>query len=415
MQNSPMSVTGLSNYIKMLLDGDAVLSKVMVSGELSNYKIHSSGHHYFTLKDDGAVISAVMFRGESSRLRFRPESGMKVIVGGRISSFPKSGQYQIYANSMTPDGVGELYVAFEQLKEKLSKEGLFAPEHKKKLPLFPSKVAIITSPTGAAVSDMIRILGSRYPACEVLVCPVKVQGDGSAQEVSAMIDYVNKYELADVIITGRGGGSIEDLWAFNEEIVARAIFASKIPVISAVGHEPDITISDYVADKRASTPSNAAELAVRDVAQVLGYLETSLDRMTRAAGGSIEQRKIALETLSDKAVLKSPYGYIDNQRMLLDLFKQRLDSSASLKLMSMKERFVTLSASLDAMSPLKVLTRGYAAVSKEGSVTNSVKTLKKGDNIDVRFADGVANCTVQTAKATKTVKTSGKKPDSEEN
>ena len=268
MAQKAITVTQLNEYLKNLFAADRNLQNVCVSGEISNFKRHSSGHLYFTLKDEESVISAVMFRGDAMKLRFRPESGMKVLLLGRVSLYPKSGQYQIYVSAMQPDGIGSLYMAFEQLKERLYKMGLFDPAAKQALPRYPKKIALITSPTGAAVRDMIRVLRHRYPICDVLVCPVKVQGEGAAEEVAAMIDYVNEHDLADLIITGRGGGSLEDLWAFNEEIVALAIYNSRIPVISAVGHEPDVTISDYVADKRAATPSNAAELAVCDMREL---------------------------------------------------------------------------------------------------------------------------------------------------
>ena len=262
MSNKPITVTALSEYIKGMLESDMLLQKVYVVGELSNFKVHSSGHCYFSLKDEGAVINAVMFRGDAAKLRFRPESGMKVILYGRVSLFPKSGQYQIYVSAMQPDGVGSLYVAFEQLKEKLYKEGLFDKKFKKPLPKYPKRIGLVTSPTGAAVRDMIRIIGSRYKASEIIVCPVLVQGDTAADSIADMIKYVNEHNICDVIICGRGGGSIEDLWCFNDEKVARAVFESRIPVISAVGHEPDITIIDYVADIRASTPSNGAKRVI---------------------------------------------------------------------------------------------------------------------------------------------------------
>ncbi len=398
MSTKPLSVTELSAYIKSLLDSDGVLSQLCVCGELSNYKVHSSGHHYFTLKDDGAVINAVMFRSDASRLRFRPEGGMKVILYGRVSSFPKSGQYQIYVSQMQPDGVGALYVAFEQLKNQLLKEGLFAKELKKPLPRYPRRVALVTSPTGAAVRDMIRILNRRFPACEVLVCPVRVQGEGAAQEIAAMLGYVDSHRLADVIITGRGGGSIEDLWAFNEEVVARAIFACKTPVISAVGHEPDVTISDFVADVRAATPSNAAELAVCDAAELRVGLRNVQNRITRIAMQQISERRAKLDAIASKRILSSPYEYLNERNLLLSILEQRINSALSRLLAEKRKQYAALSASLDALSPLKVLARGYSMVQGPSGVVKSAGDIARGDRLSVRFADGKAECVVQAVE-----------------
>ena len=325
MAIQPVSVTQLTQYIKLLLDRDEILSQACVRGELSNFKAHSSGHLYFTLKDEGAVISCVMFRSDAMKLRFRPESGMKVILYGRVSLFPKSGQYQIYVTNMQPDGVGALAVAFEQLKRRLHEEGLFDPNHKKPLPRYPERVALVTSPTGAAVRDMIRILGHRWPMAEVIVCPVRVQGEGAAEEIADMLDYVDKHQLADVIITGRGGGSMEDLWAFNEEMVARAIWRCQIPVISAVGHEPDVTIADYVADVRAATPSNGAELAVRDSEALQSALRQLQVRMEQAQMQKINRLRQRLDTLSKSRVMRQPDAYLQQQELHLEMLRQRLE------------------------------------------------------------------------------------------
>lgn len=398
MTDKPLSVTEVSAYIKALLDHDEVLGQLCVHGELSNYKMHSSGHHYFTLKDDGAVINAVMFRGEAARLRFRPENGMKVIIYGRVSSFPKSGQYQIYVNNMQPDGVGALYIAFEQLKEKLLREGLFAKELKKPLPRYPRRIALVTSPTGAAVRDMIRILGRRFPACEVLVCPVKVQGEGAAQEIAAMLAYVDKHRLADIIITGRGGGSIEDLWAFNEEVVARAIFACTTPVISAVGHEPDVTISDYVADVRAATPSNAAELAVCDAAELRAGLQNVLHRLTRTQLQQLRERRAWLEGIASKRIMSSPYEYLNERSLLLSMQEQRIGGAMAAILSEKRKQYVHLAATMDAISPLKVLSRGYSMVRGDKGVVKSVSAIAPGDRLEVRFADGCADCLVESVE-----------------
>ena len=398
MNARPLSVTEVSAYIKSLLDRDAVLGQLCVRGELSNYKMHSSGHHYFTLKDDGAVINAVMFRSDASRLPFQPGNGMKVIVYGRVSSFPKSGQYQIYVSQMQPDGVGALYVAFEQLKEKLLREGLFAKEAKKPLPRYPRRIALVTSPTGAAVRDMIRVLGRRFPACEVLVCPVKVQGEGAAQEIAAMLAYVDGHRLADVIITGRGGGSIEDLWAFNEEAVARAIFACRTPVISAVGHEPDVTIADFVADVRAATPSNAAELAVCDAAELRIGLRNVLSHMTRSVLSQIAEKRARLEAVASKRIMSSPYEYLNERSLLLSMQEQRMTGAMAALLAEKRKQYVRLAAAMDALSPLKVLSRGYSMVQGEGGVVKSVSGVAPGDRLTIRFADGQAGCLVQSVE-----------------
>lgn len=398
MTAKPLSVTEVSAYIKALLDHDEVLGQLCVRGELSNYKMHSSGHHYFTLKDDGAVINAVMFRSDASRLPFQPGNGMKVIVYGRVSSFPKSGQYQIYVSQMQPDGVGALYVAFEQLKEKLLREGLFDKDVKKTLPRYPRRIALVTSPTGAAVRDMIRVLGRRFPACEVLVCPVKVQGEGAAQEIAAMLAYVDQHHLADVIITGRGGGSIEDLWAFNEEVVARAIFACQTPVISAVGHEPDVTIADFVADVRAATPSNAAELAVCDAAELRIGLRNVLSHMTRSVLAQITERRTRLDAIASKRIMSSPYEYLNERSLLLSMQEQRMTSAMAALLAEKRKQYVHLAATMDAISPLKVLSRGYSMVQGEQGVVKSAADVVPGDRLTVRFSDGRADCLVQSVE-----------------
>ena len=398
MAIQPVSVTQLTQYIKLLLDRDEILSQACVRGELSNFKAHSSGHLYFTLKDEGAVISCVMFRSDAMKLRFRPESGMKVIMYGRVSLFPKSGQYQIYVGNMQPDGVGALAVAFEQLKRRLHEEGLFDPANKKPLPPYPERVALVTSPTGAAVRDMIRILGRRWPMAEVLVCPVRVQGEGAAQEIADMLDYVDKHQVADVIITGRGGGSMEDLWAFNEEIVARAIWRCQIPVISAVGHEPDVTIADYVADVRAATPSNGAELAVRDSETLQSALRQLQVRMEQAQIQKINRLRQRLDTLSKSRVMRQPDAYLQQQELHLEMLRQRLEHSGEVVLAKNRQRFERTAAKLDALSPLKVLGRGYAMITREDSVIRETAQLAPGDAITVSLSDGTAQCTVNTVQ-----------------
>ena len=398
MAIQPVSVTQLTQYIKLLLDRDEILSQACVRGELSNFKAHSSGHLYFTMKDEGAVISCVMFRSDAMKLRFRPESGMKVILYGRVSLFPKSGQYQIYVTNMQPDGVGALAVAFEQLKRRLHEEGLFDPNHKKPLPRYPERVALVTSPTGAAVRDMIRILGRRWPMAEVIVCPVRVQGEGAAEEIADMLDYVDKHQLADVIITGRGGGSMEDLWAFNEEVVARAIWRCQIPVISAVGHEPDVTIADYVADVRAATPSNGAELAVRDSEALQSALRQLQVRMEQAQMQKINRLRQRLDTLSKSRVMRQPDAYLQQQVLHLEMLCQRLEHSGEVVLGKNRQRFERTAAKLDALSPLKVLGRGYAMVTREETVIRETAQLNPGDAISVSLSDGTAQCTVNTVQ-----------------
>lgn len=395
MALQPVSVTQLTGYIKLLLDRDEILSQTCVRGELSNYKIHSSGHHYFTLKDEGAVISCVLFRSDAMRLRFRPESGMKVILTGRVSLFPRSGQYQLYVSHMQPDGAGDLAVAFEQLKQKLQAQGLFDAAHKKPLPRYPERVALVTSPTGAAVRDMIRILGRRWPLASVLVCPVRVQGEGAAEEIAAMLELVDAAGLADVIITGRGGGSLEDLWAFNEEIVARAIYRCKTPVISAVGHEPDVTIADFAADVRAATPSNGAELAVCDRTELRALLEQQARRMEKAQERRLELLRQRLRRLSERPVLRSPEGSLQQKELLLELLRQRLERAAVSAVEQDQRRFAALSGRLDALSPLKVLARGYAVATRQEQVLHSVEQLSPGEEIRLRLSDGTALCAVE--------------------
>ena len=310
MAQNVVSVSQLNEYIRGKLDGDALLSGIAVRGELSNYKVYPSGHHYFTLKDEASSLKCVMFKSSAVRLRFRPENGMKVIAMGKISVYPRDGVYQLYCASMAMDGIGDLYAAFEQLKAKLSAQGLFDPAHKKPLPKYPGTIGIVTSSAGAAVHDMLRILRKRYPLTRVLLLPVRVQGAEAPGEIAAAIRYANHYQLADLLIVGRGGGSIEDLWAFNDEQVAHAIYDSRIPVISAVGHEPDVTISDYVADLRAATPSNAAELAVPDQDALRQNLDSMCMAMTTALTRQVKAARQHLQVLSGSPALQSPTGYL---------------------------------------------------------------------------------------------------------
>ena len=388
-------VSQINEYLRARFEEDAFLSELLIRGEISNYKLYPSGHHYFTLKDAQGALRCVMFRGSAMRLRFRPENGMKVIAGGRISVFPRDGAYQLYCTSLTPDGVGDLHVAFEQLKAKLQAEGLFTPERKQPLPRYPHRIAIITSSAGAALHDMLRILRKRYPLTEVVLLAVRVQGAEAPAEIAAALRYANRFRVADLIITGRGGGSIEDLWAFNDERVARAIAASEIPVISAVGHEPDVTISDYVADLRAATPSNAAELAVPDAEEFLASLATAGTRIDRAEEKKLARCADRLRELASRRIMTSPMAYVDQKRMELDYASEKLATAAHRKFSKKREEYISLASKLDALSPLKVLTRGYSvATTESGELVKSVKQVSNGDRLSLRLSDGSIACRV---------------------
>lgn len=395
MENKIYGVSELNGHIKDLLDADPLLAGVFVRGELSNYKMYPSGHHYFTMKDTDGAMRCVMFKGSALKLRFRPENGMKVIAFGRVAVFPRDGAYQLFVQELTPDGVGDLHVAFEQLKEKLFQEGLFDEKYKKPLPRFPQRIAVITSGAGAAVRDIIRVLGKRYPIAQVVILPVRVQGAEAPPEIVGAIRYANKYHVADLIITGRGGGSIEDLWAFNDERVARAIFASELPVISAVGHEPDVTISDFVADLRAATPSNAAELAVPDMGELREWLSSAGIRSAQALRRQLAVGRQKVEELRTKRVLQSPMNYVEDKRVLLDHVQARLAAAAGRSVSADKERYVALAAKLDALSPLKVLGRGYAIVRRaDGMVLKRAADVQSGDKLTLRLQQEEIACTV---------------------
>ena len=395
MEQKVLSVGQLNDYIKTRLDGDPYLRNVAIRGELSNYKMYPSGHHYFTLKDENGAMKCVMFKSSAMRLRFRPDNGMKVIAMGSVTVYVRDGVYQLYCTALVLDGIGDLYAAFEQLKAKLGAQGLFDPAHKKPLPKFPGTIGIVTSSAGAAVHDMLRILKKRYPLTRVKLLPVRVQGAEAAMEIAGAIAYANRHKLADLLIVGRGGGRMEDLWCFNEEIVARAIFDSKIPVISAVGHEPDVTISDFVADLRAATPSNAAELAVPDQ----DVLRQTLDEMQNAMAVAMQQKLDRagerLEQLSNRPVLRSPLASFEGKKQNLQLLKNRLIAAQSGRVAAERQRFVAQVGKLDAMSPMKVLTRGYAMVAtEEGKLVRSVSDVKPKQPIAVRVSDGTIVATV---------------------
>ena len=391
----------VGQYIKGFMDRDRLLSGLLVRGELSNYKMYPSGHHYFSLKDGEGSLRCVMFRGDAVSLRFRPQNGMQVVAAGRITVFPRDGQYQLYCSRLIPEGVGDLHLAFEQLKEKLYREGLFSPERKRPIPRFPDTIALITSPAGAAVRDLLRILRARWPMARVKILPVRVQGEGAAREIAAAIRWACAHRTADLIITGRGGGSMEDLWAFNEEIVARAIAEADIPVISAVGHEPDVTIADFVADLRAATPSNAAELAVPDRREVRAALEADGDRLAAAVRGRLDRERRALDRLASSRAMTEPASYFKDKRLLLDYQSGRLVRAMERLTGGRRERLSSLAAALDAMSPLKVLGRGYAIARRaDGKVISSVRDTAPGEEFRLRVSDGELDCLVRDSRTT---------------
>ena len=417
MSREPVSVGELNEYIKGLIDGDGFLGSVAVRGELSNYKVYPSGHHYFTLKDAQSAVRCVMFRYAAGRLRFRPESGMGVVVYGRVSVYPRDGAYQLYAEAIVPEGSGDLQAAYEQLKARLEREGLFDRAHKKPIPRYPERIAVVTSSAGAAVHDIIRVLRRRWPIAEVILLPVRVQGEEAPPEIAAAIRWASANRIADTLITGRGGGSIEDLWAFNDERVARAIYDCEIPVISAVGHEPDVTIADFVADLRAATPSNAAELAAPDMDELLQAIDSARARLERAVAKKTAKCREALTSLASRRVIQSPTGFIEQRRMSLEALRARLEaaggftaaprarlerlgsrlgSSLDASMAAKKGEYLRLAAKLDALSPLKVLARGYSiAMDGAGRAVKDAGELNKGDRLTLRLHSGSVGCRVE--------------------
>ena len=411
------TVSQVNGYVKTLMDGDPLLTGLLVRGEISNYKCYPSGHHYFSLKDAQGSLRCVMFRGEAARLRFRPTNGMQVVAFGRVSVFPRDGAYQLYCSELMQDGRGSLDEAFEQLRRRLEEEGLFDPESKRQLPRYPKKIALVTSPAGAAVRDMLRILGARWPMAQVLVVPVRVQGQEAAGEIAAAIHRLNNRADIDLIITGRGGGSKEDLWAFNEEVVARAIYISNIPVVSAVGHEPDVTIADYVADVRAATPSNAAELAVPNQADERARLEQLDRRLARSVQTRLDGAQRELARLKNSRALTDVKAPIQDRRLAVDDLrrrmglalrrevesgkqalntrKERLPLAMQTRLAGQRGRLGRLAAGLDAMSPLKVLGRGYAIAKSGENVVSSIDQIRQGDRLEVLVSDGALRCEVK--------------------
>jgi len=396
MEYNPITVTDLNKYIKNKIDGDEMLNNVLVKGEISNFKNHYTGHMYFTLKDENSLIKCVMFKSYTTHLSFMPKDGMKVMVLGRVSVFERDGVYQIYAKAMKEDGLGSLYTAYEELKKKLEQEGLFAESHKKKIPFMPKTIGVLTSNTGAVIRDIINVSTRRNPGVHIRLYPVPVQGPGAAEKIAEGIKFMNENKLADVLIIGRGGGSLEDLWPFNEEIVARAIYDSELPIISAVGHETDFTIADFVADLRAPTPSAAAELAVANIEDVRETLKLYNNRYKVALKKKIELMRLSYEKCMARPAYKNPTQKINEQYMVIDMKVKALQNSMMLKLKEAKTSFVKETAKLDSLSPLKTLTRGYSIVTKQesGKVIKSVDDLNSGEKVNLRLSDGQKTATI---------------------
>ena len=390
-----LTVTQLNTYIKSLIDGDMLLHSVFVVGEISNFTNHyRTGHYYMTIKDENAAIKAVMFRSANQRLRFMPESGMRVIVRGRVSVFERDGQYQLYVEDMQPDGLGALNLAFEQLKNRLAGEGLFDEAYKKPIPERVYRIGVVTSATGAVIQDIKNVVSRRFPLAEIILCPVEVQGVNAAPQIAAAIGKFNSGDYADVLIVGRGGGSLEDLWAFNEEIVARAVFASRIPVISAVGHETDFTICDFVADLRAPTPSAAAELAVPDIREDRAFIETAPYQCEQYLLDRIENEKQKLEMIKERLKYRSPAAIIDDRLTLIDALLGRAAAGTERLLNAEGTRLASLAGKLDALSPLKVMARGYSIAKTDKKIIKSASELKSGDRFTLEFSDGGKECEV---------------------
>lgn len=399
-ERQALSVTQLNEYLKMVLDGDRVLSNVFVRGEISNFKLYSSGHAYFTLKDDAGQLKSVMFRSYCSRLIFKPEDGMRVIAHGRVSVYESSGQYQLYVDDMQPDGAGSLAMRFEQLKRKLAAEGLFDEARKRPLPPMPRRIGVITSPSGAAVHDIINVLGRRFPAAEMILYPSEVQGAQAPAQLISGVEFFSMTGLVDVIILGRGGGSAEDLWAFNDEYLARAVASCSIPVISAVGHESDFTICDFVADRRAPTPSAAAEIAVPDMGEILRGLATVRTGLQASMQKLIVQERRVLNQLTQSRVFARPDQMLDGFRMRLDEYEAKLNRAADQALLQKKQSTASIAGKLEALNPLAVLSRGYATVSRDGISVTSIEQINDNDTLDIRFADGSVRATVSQRKDT---------------
>jgi len=387
MDEKYLNITDLNNYIKTRFDGDGFLQKVYLKGEISNFKNHTRGHLYFTLKDDYSRLSAVMFYNNALNINFKPEDGMNVLVEGRISCYPAQGTYQIYVEKMETDGLGNLYIEFEKLKKKLEAEGLFSDSHKKPIPKYPKKIGIITASTGAAVRDIISTIKRRYPICETILFPTLVQGDGAKENIVRQIKKANEYDL-DVIICGRGGGSIEDLWAFNEEMVAKAIYESNIPIISAVGHEPDFTIADYVADLRAPTPTGAAEMAVPTIMEINNMLNQYCIRLNRHIKNNVNNNFIKLRNLKNNYVLKNPLALYETKEQKLDNYIDVLNKIIDKTLNEKNHKYEIAVNTLKLVNPLGLLEKGYSLVKKDNKLINNVEEIKINDIIDIKLFKG---------------------------
>ena len=383
-----ITVTDLNKYIKDKIAGDEYLNQILVKGEISNFKNHYTGHMYFTLKDENSLIKCICFKSYAQKLNFMPQDGMKVIVLGSVSVFERDGVYQIYVKIMEQDGLGDLYTKYQELKQKLEKEGFFAQAHKQKIPIMPKVVGVLTSQTGSVIRDIINVSTRRNPNVYIRLLPVPVQGEGAAEKIAAGINYMNENKLADVLILARGGGSLEDLWPFNEEIVAKSIYDSKIPIISAVGHETDFTISDFTADLRAPTPSAAAELAVADVYEVSKKINSYQDRLRMALVKKVQLMRLRYDKCMASSVFKDPLKRINDNYLKIDNYIKQIENLAKIKKEKEKNRYIELVSKLDALSPLKTLYRGYSITEKDGKAINSVKELQNGDVVDIRFTDG---------------------------
>lgn len=391
----PMTVSSLNNYIKNIIDEDEMLNNVYIKGELSNFKRHYSGHLYFTLKDEASLIKCVMFKSYAGYLRFEPKDGMSVVILGSVSVFERDGVYQVYAKGMEPDGMGALHTAYEQLKEKLSKEGLFDEKYKKPIPLLPRAIGVVTSKTGAVIRDIINVTTRRFPNVNIKLYPAAVQGEGAAETIVKGIEFFNREKNVDTIIIGRGGGSLEDLWPFNEEITARAIFNSELPIISAVGHETDFTISDFVADLRAPTPSAAGELAVPDILEVKWKIENINKRLANSLKQKVEKMKEKYYLIANSKVLKNPIEMLQQKMLQCDNITKNLENTFSMKIKDNHIKLIELASKLDSLSPIKTLIRGYSIVeNKEGKVIKSVKLLNQGEEISIRMNDGTVKANI---------------------
>ena len=391
-----ITVTELNKYIKNKIAEDEYLNEILIKGEISNFKNHYTGHLYFTLKDENSLIKCIMFKTYAQKLNFMPKDGMKVIILGSVSVFERDGVYQIYAKVMQEDGLGDLYTKYQKLKQKLEEQGLFKQEYKKPIPMFPKIIGVLSSQTGSVIKDIINVSTRRNPNVYIRLLPVPVQGEGAAEKIAYGIEYMNKNKLADILILARGGGSLEDLWPFNEEIVAHSIFNSEIPIISAVGHETDFTIADFVSDLRAPTPSAAAELAVPDIYEVKQKINTYQNRMKQALSKKLEIMKLRYEKCISSVVFKEPTRKIQDNYLKIESYIKQLENIIKVKEQKEKSRYIELISKLDTLSPLKTLIRGYGIIQKDGNVVKSVKQLKVGDKIDIRLSEGKAESVIET-------------------